>query len=272
MQPLVSSHHQNNDAESNGRQDSSQRLSQNAPLQHLLNQGRVWHARQGGERSLSRFKTQASGYQQLDQQLLGGGWQSGNLVELLYDKEGSGELRLLLPLLARLSKEERWLIWVDPPHIPYAPALAAAGIDTDKILMVHSKNRHDRLWTLEQALKSGGCSAVIGWLPQASAKAVRRLQVAAGEGATLGFICRPRQCQEQSSSAPYRVSLEPQLAGVGVTLLKRKNGWAMPTQQLSLGEDQLLHCQQSPLSGHNAPGRQRSNTEESQRPSLQLVT
>ncbi len=230
----------------NGRYQHQQQGSQgaaqptNTELQRLLDQGAVWPARQAGHGDSGQAETLASGYPELDQQLVGGGWQPGNLVELLYAETGCGELRLLLPLLARLSRNDRWLIWVDPPHIPYAPALAAAGIDTGKILMVHTRNRQDRLWTLEQALKSGASSAVLGWLPASPGKAIRRLQVAAAESGSLGFLFRPQHCRQQSSCAPYRLCLEPRSAGVGVSLLKRKQGWAMPTQVLSLGEEQLL--------------------------------
>ena len=211
------------------------------PLQPLLEQGRIWQAGDHQHYTPDHSETLSSGYPLLDQQLVGDGWQAGNLIELLYDKHGSGELRLLLPTLAKLSQQPRWLIWVNPPHIPYAPALQAAGVDTSKILMVHSQSHQDQLWTLEQALKSGGCSAVLGWLGNVADKSIRRLQVAASDSGCLGFLFRPQQYRQHSSSAPYRICLHPTESGVDVTLMKRKNGWAMPTLQLPLGEEQLLH-------------------------------
>ncbi|MFC6671004.1 hypothetical protein [Marinobacterium aestuariivivens] len=61
----------------------------------------------------------------------GGGWQAGNLVEVLYDTEGCGELRLLLPLLAQ-APADRWVLWVDPPIFPMRrrsrrPAFRSSG-------------------------------------------------------------------------------------------------------------------------------------------------
>ena len=226
-------------------QQSYAHPTQDGQLDSLLKQGRVWPARQRGTTQNRSWQTDkpeylSSGYPDLDHQLIGGGWQPGNLVELLYPKEGCGELRLLLPLLAKQSTTDKWIIWVDPPHIPYAPALAAAGVDINKILMVYSKTWQDRVWTLEQALKSGSCSAVLGWLPAKQEKAIRRLQIAAAESETLGFLFRPLHCRDESSSAPYRLSLESRSEGVDVTLLKRKNGWTMPTQRLELNEEQLL--------------------------------
>ena len=145
----------------------------------------------------------------------------------------------LLPLLAALPNDGRWIAWVDPPHTPYAPALASAGIDIKQCLMIHSKNNQDRLWALEQTLKSNHCSVVLGWLAARQEKALRRLQVAAASTRTLVFLFRPYSCLQESSSAPYRLSLKAQQQGVDIKLDKRKNGWAMPTQHLTLTEQNM---------------------------------
>ncbi len=207
-------------------------------LDQLMQQGAVWRGREAANEA--SVATLPSGHAQLDQWLPGGGWQSGNLVEVLYDTEGCGELRLLLPLLAAAPKD-RWILWVDPPHIPYAPALKAAGVPLERLLLVRSTSRRDRLWCLEQALKSGCCAAVLGWLPGSEAKALRRLQLAASEGGGLGFVFRPTSCCDQSSPAPYRLLLEPEQDGVsaGVSVLKRKGAWPLSRQVLSLEESTI---------------------------------
>ena len=47
-------------------------------------------------------------------------------MELLSEDYGIGELRLLSPALATLSStDDRCIAWVNPPHLPYAPALQA---------------------------------------------------------------------------------------------------------------------------------------------------
>ncbi|UTW11121.1 translesion DNA synthesis-associated protein ImuA [Marinobacterium rhizophilum] len=201
-------------------------------LEQLLEQGAVWRASDTvGEPCVAGFY---SGHEELDQMLNGQGWQPGSLVEMLYDTEGCGELRLLLPLLA--ASAERWVLWVDPPHIPYAPALKAAGVALDRLLLVRSNSRRDRLWCLEQALKSGCCSAVLGWLGDVPQQALRRLQLAAAQGQGLGFIFRPTACREQHSAAPYRLLLEPDQAPdkLAVSVLKRRGGWPLPRRVLSL--------------------------------------
>ncbi len=57
------------------------------------------------------------------------------LTEILCDGTGMGELCLLATGLARLSWEDaRWIAWINPPFLPYASALANAGVAVDKVL------------------------------------------------------------------------------------------------------------------------------------------
>lgn len=174
-----------------------------------------------------------TGFARLDQYLPGGGWPADGIAELLHDYQGIGELRLLAPALARLSREQaRWLLWVCPPYVPYAPALAHAGIDLSRILVVTPKKRADILWTLEQALTSGSCSMVLAWPGNIRDKEVRRLQVASREGHSLGILFRHGHAARQSSPAELRIrlySLVPgalsEHSGMQLRILKRRGGW-----------------------------------------------
>src|SRR5258708_21296398 len=80
--------------------------------------------------SLSRAGTPAvpSGFPELDAELPGGGWPAGALTEILPAHRGIGELRLLGPPLAALSKRALRLPPTAPPPPPSPPALAPAGI------------------------------------------------------------------------------------------------------------------------------------------------
>src|SRR5271169_5236668 len=81
-----------------------------------------------------------SGFAGLDAQLPGGGWPQGQLVELLHDDPGIGELSLLAPALAAQARAGRACVWVLPRErepgagaacsqpLPYPPALIGAGI------------------------------------------------------------------------------------------------------------------------------------------------
>ena len=79
-------------------------------------------------------------------------------------------LIVLLPLLGFLfnaligKRAGKRAVWVAPPNLPYAPALAAAGVDLTAVVVVAPSSRRDALWASEQALRSGSCHALIAWL------------------------------------------------------------------------------------------------------------
>lgn len=192
-------------------------------LDTLLQRADVWR---GGQRSAA-VQSVSSGFPELDDDLPGGGWPRGALTEILMPQRGIGALRLLMPALAQLSRQDRWICWVAPPYIPYAPALVAAGVDLSRVLLVHPNAQRDGLWALEQSLRSGTCSAVLAWPTVDDATLLRRLQLAAEAGDTLGFLFRPRRLAQRPSPAALRVQLEAEAGGrLAVSILKRRGGWA----------------------------------------------
>jgi protein ImuA len=78
----------------------------------------VWRANQLGRAATPVL---ASGYDELDAELPGGGWPLSALTELLLPHAGIGELRLLAPVLAAQQREQRCLMWFDPPAPHPAP-------------------------------------------------------------------------------------------------------------------------------------------------------
>src|SRR5690606_17075946 len=125
----------------------------NSALDEILRQPGIWRGRErAADTGLAHA---ATGFAELDQTLPGGGWPLGALTEILHAEPGIGELRLLMPALARLSRQGRWVALIAPPYIPYAPALAGCGVDLRHVLLVHPKGSVDALWSLEQALRAG---------------------------------------------------------------------------------------------------------------------
>lgn len=221
-------------------------------LDTLLQRQDVWR---GGQVSTSA-KTVSSGFTELDT-LLAGGWPQGALTELIMSRQGIGALRLLMPALARLSRDDRWICWVAPPHIPYAPALVSAGIDLSRVLLVHPKARQDGLWALEQSLRSGNCGAVLAWPTLEDNVILRRLQLAAEAGDALGFLFRSRCHVRRPSPAALRLQLEPGTGGgLSVSILKRRGGRAAGAVHIdtSLQHDSLaLHSRLPTAAGHSQP-------------------
>ena len=201
-------------------------------LQQVLSRPDVWR---GGH--APPVTTVPSGYAALDAQLPGGGWPCAALTEILGAAGGMGELRLLTPALARLSRGDRWIALIAPPYVPYAPALTAAGVELSRLLLVHPRTRAEQLWAVETALRAGACAAVLAWPDTLAPESLRRWQLAAEAGASWGVLFARRHVE--GSPAALRLRLAPAGAGaVDVHILKRRGGW--PAGPLRLEIDHAL--------------------------------
>jgi hypothetical protein len=172
-------------------------------LDALLDERRVWKGRQ----SAPPVSAQPTGHRALDAALPSGGWPPSALSELLIAADGSGELRLLWPTLARLASQGERVVLIAPPYIPYAQAWHAAGVDLRWLSVIRASDR-EALWAAEQCLRSGSCGAVLCWPRQPDDRALRRLQVAAETGQTLAFACRPLQAAVNPSPAALRIAID----------------------------------------------------------------
>lgn len=203
-----------------------------AALQGLLDNSCLWR----GKQQQHRLPAVPSGHAELDRRLPGGGWPRGALTELLTAQAGLGEFGLLVPALARLSQGS-WLILVDPPWTPYAPALHGHDIDLQHLLLVRTRNAQESLWACEQALCGLRNGAVMAWLQggrhQAGFSHMRRLQLAARQGQKLAFVFRPATLAGQASPATLRLYLHADgRQGLGLKLLKCRG--AHQGEQLSM--------------------------------------
>lgn len=214
-------------------------------LDHLLQRTDIWR---GGQLATA-VSAVPSGYAELDELLPGGGWPRGALTDILMARQGIGALRLLMPALSQLSHDDRWICWVAPPHIPYAPALMSAGIDLSRVLLVHPKGQQDGMWAVEQSLRSGNCSAVLAWPALSDAGVLRRLQLAAEAGDALGFLFRSQRFVDRPSPAALRIQLDTHSdSRLSVSILKRRGGWSAGPVQL----DTTLHHGALALHSHTA--------------------
>lgn len=187
-------------------------------LEQLLQQHTVWR----GGAPQPGLPATPTGYPALDAELPGGGWPAGGLTEILSGPRGIGELQLVLPALAALTWSGKRVVWISPPHLPYAPALAAAGVDLAQLVVVRAPGRRDSLWAAEQALRAGCCHAVLAWLGRAGYDELRRLALAAESGPAWVALFRPREAAPDASPACLRLALEPAGDALGVRILKRR--------------------------------------------------
>ncbi len=165
-----------------------------------------------------------SGFPELDAVLPGRGWPRGALTEIVLAREGIGEIRLTVPALVRLQAGNRDVVWIAPPHAPYAPALAAAGLDLARLVIVRCRSAAEELWAYEQALRAPECGAAFAWLGSDDERALRRLAVAAREGGTWGVLWRRPGRRGTATAAPLRLALAPHERRLAVRVLKRRGG------------------------------------------------
>ncbi len=168
----------------------------------------VWRASTIGTPDIA---VRRSGFAPLDAELPGAGWPVGMLTELITRQAGIGELRLLVPVIRELTQAGKVVILLAPPLIPYAPALTSFGIDLDYLIIIQAANAADRLWAVEQTLKSASFGALLAWLPQRRTRGehLRRMQLAAQTANGPVFLFRDLDAQFDTSPAPLRLLLLP---------------------------------------------------------------
>jgi hypothetical protein len=202
-------------------------LREATSLADLLADARVWKLKDGA--AAPPRPVWPTGNPTLDARLPGGGWPAASLVEILLDATGLGEVQLLLPALVQAQQRTAgadvpWLVWVGPPHEPYAPALAQNGLSLERLLIVRPATATEALWAAEQALASGVCAAVLLWLKGSDDRWLRRLKLAAEEGGALGVLFRPERHRFESSPASLRLLMTRGGAAAQLELLKVQGG------------------------------------------------
>lgn len=174
--------------------------------------------------SLSAPSTLSTGFATLDAALPGGGWPQGAVTELLPASMGIGELSLLLPALAQLTRNARQIAMLAPPCLPYAPALQQHGVVLRHLLLIRPADDAALLWAAEQLLRCNATGAVLLWPRQIDDRRVRRLQLAAEAGGSCAFLYREDAAHRQSSPAALRMRLQPAAGGLQITIIKARGG------------------------------------------------
>ena len=190
-------------------------MSREQALAALLDDPKLWR---GGEHA--GLRTEATGHPDFDRLLPGGGWPVGALSELLLPHPGVGELQLVLPWLARLTQAGGRAALVGPPHLPYAPALADAGVVLSRLLVVNPESESARHWAAEQLLRAACFGTVLAWPGRLDGQDLRRLQLAAETGHAIGILFRGLGQESQASPAALRIRLEPVAGGLSARILK----------------------------------------------------
>ena len=191
-----------------------------AALDLVLQNPAVWR---GGDCARVAIPSVPTGFAELDILLPGGGWPAGALTEIHVERAGIGELQLVMPAAALLTRSGSWLALNAPPYVPYAPALAAHGVMLSRLMLVRPATVEDGLWACEQALRSQVCAMVLIWLDHVPDRWLRRLQLSAESGGASLLMFRPARVAPASPAA-LRLHVARSQSRTLVRVLKRRGG------------------------------------------------
>ena len=187
-------------------------------LEAVLNHPAIWR---GNGCARVAIPSVSTGFSELDAALPGGGWPAAALTEIYAAHRGIGEMQILMPAVARLTRAGRRVMLIAPPHIPYAPALAAHGLKLSHLMLVRAERTEERFWACEQALRYQDCGAVLAWIDHAPERALKRLQLAAETGNAIALLFRSARVIPASPAA-LRLQIEHSQDRTLVRVLKRR--------------------------------------------------
>jgi protein ImuA len=118
-------------------------------------------------------------------------------------------------LAGLLAGRRSFALWCVPQHACheagalYGPGLVAYGLDSARLVIANPRHLRDALWTLEEALRSGIFSAVIGEAETLPPIAARRLQLAAEAHGAAALLLLPHACSPAVGVSRWRVTSAP---------------------------------------------------------------
>lgn len=118
---------------------------------------------------------------------------AGSVTEIVVQNDDFNSIPMLMPLLAQLSKDDRWFVWIAPPVSLPKQTLLAAGIDLQKVILLNPDDKHSTCELAKQALSTGTSHAVISWPGYLSESELNELESAAQQGQSHGIVIRKRQ-------------------------------------------------------------------------------
>jgi cell division inhibitor SulA len=95
-----------------------------------------------------------------------------------------------------------------PPYSLQGEALQQTGINLKNSFVIPAQTQcNQALWSLEKALQSKECSMVLAWQNWLSARVLRRLELAAQHGNTLGVVFHQRPQPRSSTSLQLQIQV-----------------------------------------------------------------
>ncbi len=154
----------------------------------------------------------SSGAPPLDALLVEGGLPRACLVEWL-GGAASGAAALALLAAGQAMRDGGFLVVVDRRRRFYPPAAEAWGLCLQRTIVLHPADVAQWQWSVAQALRCPGVSAVWTEAPEQPPRLLqpllRRWQLAAEQGGGAGLLVRPAAAQRQPHWAEVRLQVRP---------------------------------------------------------------
>ena len=163
----------------------------------------------------------------IDDELPAGGLASGCLHELAASPQDAAAYGLLAVLLGRLiggsGVAPGVALWCGLTQsgrkqsglaaMPYGPGLARFGLAVERLVLVRAGKPADQLWAMEEGLRSGRFTAVLGEGIAPDLTATRRLQLASEAGGATALLAFPaserRSLRLSAATTRWRIAACP---------------------------------------------------------------
>jgi len=150
----------------------------------------------------------SSGHKNLDLELPNGAWPQSCLIEMLSKETTASEMLLLIPTLKKIASQNKYLIMLAPPYLPYIPTFQSFGIREELILVVKTNKVTEKLWVIEQSIRNNSFGALLAWVKEpCTFEKLRKIQLLAKKGNGLNFIFRSLSAKNISSPSPLRIAV-----------------------------------------------------------------
>lgn len=151
-------------------------------------------------------------------------------------EESAATAGFISAILSSLMHKGGVCLWISSRRAIFPPALSLFGVAPERVIFITLQKDKEILWTMEEALKCEGISAVVSEIRELSFTSSRRLQLAVERSGVTGFVLRHKPqnigttaCIARWKIRPIASVLPDDTPGVGfprwsVSLLKVRNG------------------------------------------------
>ncbi len=232
-------------------------LETNSALEALFNRNHIWR---GASYYTTRQAVVSTGYPELNEALVNGGWPKSTLIEICQKGLQQQEWLLLLPMIKALKG---YTVLLNPPATPFCQALIQAGIDLERVLIVKASNKADFVMSFCELARTQACDLLLAWQQhqQLSYTELRKCLLATNENAGVCILFRHESTQQHSSPAALRLHNRVTAHHIQLNLFKQKGVLQQSIHNIKLPLPQLMKAlpAYSYLDQTNTPEKHESN-------------